>query len=221
MIAEYVHQVPQARGLAGQMLSSRLSPSAPGDARAKCIAVFFGETGYAQSIGNRTRAADFFDSVLTTRGFHDKRLPRVGDQKAVVISERSFLVAAPATLSMHFDQAGDSFHGPFRTICPLQGESHQIHAGEPALGIGFVCENGLVADRDATLIRADLGTPHPKGAAQQDGVRVIDLRDFDPRALNARAGRMSSARLPVEQLCLVGITIRVLSEEHAFGLNDH
>ena len=63
-----------------------------------------------------------------------------------------------------------------------------------------------------------ISAPHiQKGRLEQHGVGFGDLRDLDPGALQPRAGRMRPPRLPVEELRLVRIAVRVLGEQHPVG----
>lgn len=76
---------------------------------------------------------------------------------------------------------------------------------------------GLVADHHAVLVGPHLRSPHPEGAADNDGIRLTYLGDLQPRAMDRLARRMCARRVPLEDLRLVGITVRVLAKEHPAG----
>ena len=54
----------------------------------------------------------------------------------------------------------------------LQPQAQKIEDDDAVLLLGLVAEGGFVADRDAMFVAADLATPGPEGAVENDLMRV-------------------------------------------------
>src|SRR5680860_1341319 len=123
-------------------------------------------------------------------------------------------------LRLTLEQGGERLDSRLGGCCPFERESQEIHAREPDLGGWLTGEHRLVAHHEAVLVGADLGAPHPERAAEQHRVGPFGLVDLDPGATKSRAARVGAARLPVEELGLVGISVTVLGAQHPFRTDD-
>ena len=160
---------------------------------ADAVRMLFGKSGDRERVGNAPPAADLFGRPSAAGRLQHDGPCGVRDQKTVVIGEPGMLVAAAAPLAVRFEQLDHHANGRLGIVGPLQREAEDVHAGQAEFGIRLVREDRFVADDEAVLVGPHLGPPHPEGAAEQDRVRLGDLRNLDPRAAQRRALRVLSA----------------------------
>jgi hypothetical protein len=111
-------------------------------------------------------------------------------------------------------QVGDHVQRAARRVGPFQGQAHQIHAQQAALGYGLLGKHGLVADGHAKLVGPHLAAPHPERLGQQHGKGLAHLRDLDVRAAHRRLAVLR-ARNVDRVLRFVGYAVAVLGQDHA------
>jgi hypothetical protein len=215
VIAEDPHHVGRRGRRLGQTLGAALSQVAGGDARFERIAKAAGEVLDRQTVRNAASAAEFFHGVMPPGRFQHEAPCRVNNQETVVIGEAGALEAARTTLTESGKQFDDRLDRALSGIGPFEGQSHQVHAGEPGGGEFLTREHGLVADGDAVLVGPDFGAPHPVGTTEQHCVSFANLGNLDPGAVEFCALGIRAPRLLIEVLGLVGIAIGVLSEQHS------
>ena len=216
VVAQQGGEVGRAAGAPRERLGARPALGGARCAGAQRVAVAAREGLESETVGDAPSAlADALHRGAVPGGLDHEGAGGVRREEAVVVGEAALLVAAAAPLAVLLEQGEQHLDGALRALRALEGEAQQVHAREAELRVGLLREHRLVPDHDAMLVGADLGAPHPERPREQHGVGLGDLRDLDPGAGHALARRVTPARLPLEELCLVGVAIRVLGEQHA------
>src|SRR5450756_480298 len=95
----------------------------------------------------------------------------------------------------------------------------QVHAGQPRFAVSPTGEDRLIADGDAMFIDAHLGTPHPERSAEQNGVRLPHLIDFDVGRLESRLA-VDPVWHDCQELGLVRLAVAVFCQ-HRMAVQCH
>ncbi|OQA38606.1 MAG: hypothetical protein BWY52_03261 [Chloroflexi bacterium ADurb.Bin325] len=174
--------------------------------------------GQGDGVGDGVDIAHLPRGPMTARRLQHPRVPRVGDEIAVVVIELmgEAVVAALPVLPQERDDHLQRLH---RGRAPLQPQAQQIHPQQPAdPGVRLLGEHRLVADSHAVFVDPHLRAPDPERLGQRDRIGVGRLCDLDVGAAEAAVRRMIRSRDQDDMVGLVGLAVRVLSEErHAIG----
>ncbi len=201
MVSQYSKQIARFPRRTCQSCGCRLPHAASGNGRLEPVRVLRRETRNRESVGD---SADSRSHVLgrpsATGSLQDVRLFPIGDDEAVVVGEVRVLEAASTALTVLLEQRHDDLDGSSSRGAPLQPQAQEIHSRQPGSCVGLIREDGLVSDRHAVFVGADLGTPHPERPAQEDGVGRRRLRNLDPCAANARERGVGCGGDPLEHL---------------------
>ena len=140
---------------------------------------------------------------------------RISDQEAVVVAERGALDAARSALAVALQVLDDDLRRLLCGRCALKCEPKEVHTQQTGLRLVVPGEDRLVADHHASRVRSHLRSPHPPGSRDQHRHRRSHLGYLDPGAGEPGVRFVRRRGMPLEDLGLVGISIRVLGEEHA------
>ena len=208
--------VERCLGSCGGASRQRRPSGAAHDLVAQPIGVLASKRFDGQSIRDRPHSCgDPLGRPQLARGLDDPGLVTIRHQKAVVIAERPILQAASTALAVSFEQVDDGGYGGLGAGGSLKREAHHVHARESDFRQRLIGKHRLVADCDTRIVHTHLGAPHPKGAAEDHGVRGLDLGHLDVRAGDRRTcfrTGIFGACDPGQHLAFVDVAIGVLGE---------